>query len=144
MALADFRCIMRFRVPFHDVDMVQHVNNASYVTWAETIRCNYFSEVLGESLVGANGIIVARLVFDYEHTLEYREEVAIGCRVVRMGRKSFDFLYEIWSETRKERAAHGSSIMVAFDHQTKSSIVVPQRWREKITSYEAVAPVTNS
>jgi len=144
MALADFRCIMRFRVPFCDVDMLQHVNNAAYVVWAETARCNYFSDVLGESFTGANGVILARSVFDYEQPLEYREEVAIGCRVSRIGRKSFDFLYEIWSETRQERVAHGSSIMVAFDHQAKTSIVVPQRWREIITSYEAVAPVTDS
>lgn len=144
MALADFRCIMRFRVPFCDVDMLQHVNNASYVVWMETARCNYFYEVFEESFSGTNGVVLARVVLDYEQPLEYRENVAVGCRIDRIGRKSFDFLYEIWSETRQERVAHGSSTMVAFNHQAKTSIVVPQRWRDKITSYEAVAPVTKS
>jgi acyl-CoA thioesterase FadM len=38
MPLTDFRCVLRFRVPFSDVDMMQHVNHAAYVVWAETAR----------------------------------------------------------------------------------------------------------
>ena len=144
MAIADFRCITRFRVPFCDVDMLQHVNNASYVVWAETAHCTYINDVLGESIGGANGIIIAKLTFDYEQPLDYREEVAVGCRIARIGRKSIDFAYEIWSETRHERAAHGLTTMVAFDYKTKTSIVVPERWREIIAVYEMVAPAVGS
>ena len=135
---------MRFRVPFCDVDMLQHVNNASYVIWAETVRCNYFDEVFKESLTGANGIILARWELDYEEPLDYREEVAIGCRIARLGRKSFDFVYEIWSETRQLRAARGLTTMVAYDYETRTSIAIPEQWREIIRSYEAVAPVVGS
>jgi acyl-CoA thioester hydrolase len=144
MPLNDFRCVLRFRVPFCDVDMLQHVNHAAYVVWAETVRCNYFAEVLKESLSGANGIILAMLQFDYEQPLDYREDVAVGCRIARIGRKSFDFLYEIWSETRQLRAAHGISTMVAFDYEANKSIVIPERWREIVTAYEDVAPTGGS
>lgn len=140
MALTDFRCITRFRVPFCDVDMLQHVNNASYVVWVETLRCIYFAEVLKESLASANGIILARLEFDYERAIDYREEVAVGCRISRIGRKSFDFEHEIWSETRQVRAARGRSAMVAYDYTARASIVIPERWREIIAAYEVVAP----
>jgi acyl-CoA thioester hydrolase len=144
MPLTDFRYVLRFRVPYSDVDMLQHVNHAAYVVWAETARCNYFAEVLKEPLNGANGIILARLQFDYEQPLDYREEVAVGCRIARMGRKSFDFLYEIWSETRQLRAAHGLSTMVAYDYEANKSVVIPERWREIITAYEVVAPTVGS
>lgn len=148
MALTEFRCITRFRVPFCDVDMLQHVNNASYVVWVETLRCIYFAEVLKESLASANGMILARLEFDYEQPLDYREEVAVGCRISRIGRKSFDIEHEIWSETRQIRAARGLSAMVAYDYAAKESILVPERWREIVTAYEVVAPticrLTNS
>ena len=53
MPLTDFRCVMRFRVPYCDVDMLQHVNHAAYVVWVETIRCKYFTEVLQESINGS-------------------------------------------------------------------------------------------
>src|ERR1035441_9723413 len=103
MPLTDFRCVTRFRVPYCDVDMMQHVNHASYIVWAETARCIYFAEVLKEPINGANGVILARLQFEYAQPLDYREEVAVGCRISRLGRKSLDFTYEIWSETRQLR-----------------------------------------
>lgn len=140
MPLTDFRCITRLRVPYCDMDMLQHVNHASYIVWAETARCNYFDEVFRAPLTGSNGMILAKLQFEYEQPLDYREEVAVGCRISRLGRKSFDFAYEIWSETRQLRAAHGVSSMVAYDYQAQTSIVVPERWRELIAAYEVVAP----
>jgi YbgC/YbaW family acyl-CoA thioester hydrolase len=92
MPLPDFRHINRFRVPFCDVDMLQHVNHAAYVVWAETARCTYFDEVLKESLTGRSGIILARLEFEYEQPLDYREEVAAGCRISRMREEIVRFL----------------------------------------------------
>lgn len=140
MPLSDFRCVTRFRVAYGDMDMLQHVNHASYIVWVETARCIYFDEVLKEPINGANGMILARLQFDYEQPLDYREEVAVACRIARLGRKSFDFFYEIWSETRQLRSAHGVSTMVAYDYQAQTSIAVPGRWRELIAAYEVVAP----
>jgi acyl-CoA thioester hydrolase len=140
MALSEFRCVNRFRVPFCDIDMLQHVNNISYLVWAETIRCVYFDEVLKESLNKKSGIILARMEIDYEQPLDYREEVAVGCRVSRMGRKSFDFTYEIWSDSRQMRAAKAVSAMVAYDYTAKVSIVIPERWRGIIAGYEVVPP----
>ncbi len=57
-----------------------------------------------------------------------------------MGRKSFDFAYEIWSETRNERAARGLSTMVAYDYEVNHSILIPERWREAVSAYEVAAP----
>jgi len=140
MAISDFRCTMRFRVPFCDIDMLQHVNNTAYVVWAETVRCTYFDEVLGESLVGPCGIILARTEFDYLHPLDYREEVVIGCRIPRIGHKSFDFIYEVWSASRNTMAARGRTVMVAYNNETKTSIAIPDEWREAISNYEILAP----
>ena len=140
MALDEFKSISRFRVPFCDIDMLQHVNNAAYAVWAETARCVYHAEVLGESLTGANGIIVAKLEVNYERALIYRERVAIGCRVTRSGRKSFDFLFEVWSEDTNQRAACCHTTLVAFNFETKNSVVIPQKWRELIAAHEVVAP----
>ena len=142
MPLSDFRSITRFRVPFCDVDMMQHVNNASYVVWAETARCEYFDEVMHTEIMGAAGIILAHLEFDYHAPLDFREEVAVGCRVSRIGRKSFDFINEIWSEERQVMAARGLTTMVAYDYKKLASIVIPERWREIVNAYEVIKPGT--
>jgi acyl-CoA thioester hydrolase len=141
MALSDFKCVIRFRVPFCDVDMMQHANHASYIVWAETARSIYFADVLKETVNGTKGMILARLGFEYERPLDYLEVVAVGCRISRIGGKSFDFAYEIWSESLNERAAHGFTTMVSYDYEAKSTIAVPEPWKEIVAKYEVVAPL---
>ena len=142
MALSEFRSVMRFRVPFCDIDMMQHVNNAAYVVWAETLRCVYFAEVLqGTSLAGRDGLILAKLEITYERPLAYRENVAVGCRVTRIGNKSFDFLCEVWSDDTQQRSAVCTAAVVAYDYEANHSIPIPQSWRERIAAHEVVAPV---
>jgi len=143
LALDEFSSITRFRVPFCDIDMLQHVNNAAYVIWAETARCVYFDEVLHESLTGNSGMVVAKLEVHYERALNYLERVATGCRVTRIGRKSFDFLFEFWSEDNNQRAAYCNTTLVAYNFETKSSVVIPEKWREMIAAHEVVQPVVN-
>lgn len=136
MPLTDFRSITRFRVPFCDIDMLQHVNNVAYLVWAETARCVYFDEVLAEELSGARGIILGKMEIRFERPLEYRERVAVGCRVSRMGTKSFDFVCEMWSDDSGLRSAVCTATVVAYDYERKLSIPVPEAWREKISAHE--------
>jgi acyl-CoA thioester hydrolase len=125
-------------------DSGHHVNHAAYVVWAETVRCNYFVEVLKEPLNGANCIILARLQFDYEQPLDYREEVAVGAASLGLGANHSISNTRFWSETRQLRAVYGLSTMVAYDYEANKSIVIPERWREIITAYEVVAPTVGS
>lgn len=138
--LEGYRYIDRFRVAFFEIDMLRHTNHISYIRWAETARCAYFEEVLGEPITGERGIIAARLEIDYRAQLEWREAVAVGCRISRFGRKSLDTENEIWSETRGILAATVLVKCVAYDYQTGSSILVPDEWRRIAREYEPVPP----
>jgi acyl-CoA thioester hydrolase len=135
--LDGFPLIMRFSVPFADIDMMQHVNNVAYIRWAETMRGEYFSQVMRTPINGERGMILATNNFTYERQLEYREKIAVGCKIPRIGTKSFDFLYEVWSEDQNQRAASGITTMVAFDFVHNLTIEVPPEWREAIAAYEA-------
>ena len=135
--LDDFRLIMRFAVPFGDVDMMQHVNNVAYVRWAETMRGEYFARVMGEDINSSKGMIQASINFTYERQLSYRERIAIGIRVPRIGTKSWDFTYQIWSEDHNHSAAQGLTTMVAFNFVENRTIEVPGSWRETIAKFEA-------
>ena len=135
--LSGYPLISRFHVPFGDVDMMRHVNNVAYIRWTEMMRSEYFAQVMRTPINGENGMIQATIEFTYERQLQYREEIAIGCRVPRIGRKSFDFEYEIWSETLGHRAAHGRTVMVAFDFVGNQTIEVPETWRAAIAEYES-------
>ena len=135
--LDGFPLVSRFSVPFADIDMMQHVNNVAYIRWAEMMRSEYFARVMNEPINGARGIIQATINFTYERQLHYRECIAVGCRISRIGNKSWDFAYEIWSETHGHRAAYGITTVVAYDFIAQATIQIPQSWRDAIAAYEA-------
>jgi acyl-CoA thioester hydrolase len=137
LMLDRFPLVTRFTVPFADIDMMQHVNNVAYIRWAEMMRSEYFAQVMREPINGERGIIQATIDFTYERQLHYRESIAIGCRISRIGTKSWDFEYEIWSESHGHRAARGITTVVAFDFTVQKSIAVPGAWRTAIATYEA-------
>jgi acyl-CoA thioester hydrolase len=138
--LEQFRYITRFRVTYGDVDMMRHANNLAYLRWAEEQRAGYLSEILGELPYGEHGIILLKIDCTYEEQLHYREEVACATRVSKIGRKSFVYTFEIWSETHRRRAALGTALMVAYDYAARGSIEVPAQWRKRISAYEATPP----
>ncbi len=136
-----FRFVQRFRVPLGDIDMLRHANNVAYVRWLETARCEYFAEVIDESIDGARGLVQAKLEITYERQIRYREPIAVGCRISRMGTKSFDFAYEVWSEADGQRCAHAIAPMVAYDHAAGHSIDIPRQWHERIAVFEPLAAI---
>jgi acyl-CoA thioester hydrolase len=135
--LENFPLVSRFTVPFSDVDMMQHVNNVAYIRWAEMMRCEYFAQVMRTPINGDHGMIQATSAFTYERQLRYRERIVIGCRIPRLGTKSFDFEYEIWSETQQWRAARGVTTVVAYDFVAQTTMAIPQEWRNAVAAYEA-------
>ncbi|GAC1406937.1 MAG: thioesterase family protein [Candidatus Velthaea sp.] len=134
--LEAYRLVTRFRVPFSDVDMLGHANNTAYLRWAEAIRTEYLADVIGEFIGGARGMILTRVTVNYESPIGYREAIAIGARVDRIGTKSFDFQHEVWSEDRAVRCATIASTLVAMDYTSNATIAVPDDWRARIGAYE--------
>src|SRR5215472_10521255 len=110
--LEGYPLVSQFTVPFSDVDMMQHVNNVAYIRWCEMMRAEHFAQVMKVPINGEHGMIQANINFTYEHELKYRDEIVIGIRVSRMGTKSWDYAYEIWSVTANARAAHGTTTVV--------------------------------
>ena len=133
---AEYRKVNRFVVTFADVDMMRHVNNVAYLRWAEQARSEYLAEIIGESIFGQRGMILAKTTIDYLAPLNYRERVALGCRVSRLGSKSFDFAHDVVSEDRDIVAAKIITTLVAFDYESNATIAIPERWRGIIAAYE--------
>jgi acyl-CoA thioester hydrolase len=134
--LEGFPLVSYFTIPFADIDMLQHVNNVAYVRWCEMARTEYFARVLGD-INSECGMIQANIHFTYERELHYRESIAIGVKISRIGNKSLDFAYEIWSVTGTYIAAHGTTTVVAYDFTNKKTIRIPDSWRGAIAEFEA-------
>jgi acyl-CoA thioester hydrolase len=138
MALEDFSYRLDIRVVFHDIDYYRHANNVAYITWMETARIDYCKAAFGRPLGAPQNVIMASQSFTYERQVQHDERLVMGCRCSRIGRKSLDFTYELWSS--EERAGYGISALVAFDYAANESIEVPAEWRARIAAYERIPP----
>ena len=134
--LEAYRLVHRFRVPFADIDMLGHANNTAYLRWAEAIRIAYLADVIGEDIGGPRGMILARTNIEYRTPIAYREAIAIGCRIARIGTKSFDIAHEVWSDDRSVCCATIATTLVAMDYTNNVTIAVPDAWRSRIAAYE--------
>jgi len=108
-----FSCPVELR--FSDVDAMNHVNNAVYVTLLETARLRLWQEHLG--FVGSARdipLIVARVAVDFRAPVGLEDPVEVGLAVKHIGRTSFTLVYRI--EASGRLAAEAETVQVHYDY----------------------------
>jgi acyl-CoA thioester hydrolase len=121
--------LTKFRVPFGDVDMMGHVNNAKYLTYFETARTNLLQESFGNFPQRRVGVIVARAEIDFKLPARWNEELQIKVRPISIGNSSFVYEYEITNQEAKQ-VATGKTVQVAYDYSKNTSVQIPESARE--------------
>ncbi|MEM9953767.1 MAG: thioesterase family protein [Chloroflexota bacterium] len=140
--LDNFRYQYPIKVRFADLDVLGHLNNATYLTYIESARIQYLEDVCGRRSGGWNtlGMILARTEIDYRLPIAYEDTVVVYVRVARLGGKSFDMLYAITKQGDTDDApviaAEAKTVMVSYDYRNDTSQAVPADWRTKMTAYE--------
>jgi acyl-CoA thioester hydrolase len=129
-----FPFVHRESVRFNDLDGMEHVNNAIFLTYMESARLAYL-ESLGAGQNPQKSLILARVEVDFRSPISFGEEVEIGVRTGRIGTKSFELDHEVRADGRL--AAEGKSILVAYDYTTGSSRELPAEWRELLEGVPA-------
>jgi acyl-CoA thioester hydrolase len=127
-------------IRFSDIDKLQHVNNANYLSYFEQARLKYFSEVIGGSINWTEeGIILARAEIDFLVPIILEDKLSVEIKVSRIGNKSFDITYVLNVEKAEGKiltVAKGQTVMVCINYKTANTILVPKQWRERITEFE--------
>ncbi len=117
--------VLKLRVPFGDVDMMGHVNNAKYLTYFETARTTLLQESFGTFPQGRLGVIIARAEIDYKAPARWNDELEIKVRPISIGNSSFTYEYEITNQEGK-LVAKGKTVQVAYDYSKGASVPVPE------------------
>lgn len=135
-----FRFSVPIQIRYGDIDRLNHVNNARFLTYIEQARVSYFREVIAwDGGHAREGLIVARITMDYKLPLFMADEsVVVWTRCSRIGTKSFDIETLIVRAKDGAVAGVGTTVLVAYDYETNASIPVPESWRQKIRDYEPV------
>lgn len=135
-----YRYYTPIAVRYGDMDTLGHVNNAKYLTYLEQARVSYFRDLpLWDGGLGSAGCILARVAIDYRLPVTMDDgTVDIWTRISRLGNKSME-LEQVINCVRDGQtltAIHSTSVAVTFDYVANASIVIPDDWRTRITSYE--------
>jgi acyl-CoA thioester hydrolase len=121
-----------------DMDALGHANNARYFTWFETARIAYFRRIALEADRPSHiGPILASTTCDFLKPVVFPAALAVGARIVRMGRSSFTMEYRVALQSNEEDAfAKGTAVVVLYDYMAKTSIMIPNDLRAQISALD--------
>ncbi|MBI2383699.1 MAG: acyl-CoA thioesterase [Gammaproteobacteria bacterium] len=142
--LSDFSFVERLTVRWGDMDALGHVNNASFFTYDETVRLNYFSELMSgdDKFWKEYGLILAHIQCDFLAQLRAPAELQIGFRISKLGQKSLHTQAAMFHNERM--VATTKAVLVWYDYLNNDSLIVPNGVRQKIRVSERIPPEESS
>jgi acyl-CoA thioester hydrolase len=129
------------QIRFKDVDALGHVNNANHLTYFELARMKYSADVLGPIDWSKNGFILASAKLEYKRPILLHDQVFVLSRTSKTGTKSFEMEHEIIrieKDGTETLLASGGNVLVCMEYQTMKTITLPEEWRNKVTTFEAM------
>jgi acyl-CoA thioester hydrolase len=120
--------VHRETVRFRDLDAMGHMNNAVYATLIEQARLAF----LTPNGAPVENMILARLEIDFRSPVELGETIEIAVTPARIGTKSFDLEYVLRAGERV--VAEAKTVLVAYDYGTRSSVELPDEWKERLAA----------
>jgi len=124
---------------FNDIDRVNHVNNAVYLTYIELGRVHYLNDVLKREIDwDKKGFILAHASIDYKMPIYLRDEVFCFTRTLALGTKSVTLQSSIVKRKDEKllECASAKGILVAMDYSENKSILLPEEWRKQFSAFE--------
>ncbi|MDX2001462.1 MAG: thioesterase family protein [Chitinophagales bacterium] len=143
-----FRHCTPIQIRFADLDALNHVNNANFLSYIELARIAYFQQITGGDMgLGDEGLILAKATVDFKQPIRLNDQIVVYTRCSKIGNKSFDLEYEILNEKgdgQKILMASAHTVIVCIDYTTGKTVAVPQAWRDKMIAYEAEGSIALS
>jgi acyl-CoA thioester hydrolase len=134
---------MRFRirlpVQFRDIDVMGHVNNATYLQYMETARVE-LARSLGQVTDGFRpGFIIASARIDFKKPIRNERWITVSAWVSRIGDRSWDLDYSV-SGPRGVEFAVGRTTQVAYDYKARSAVQISGKFKRKLAE-QLEAPI---
>jgi len=131
----DFEYETELQVRFADIDAMGHVNNATYATYLEQARVDYYADVLGVGLDDIDTVLV-NLQIDYRHEIRLdHETVTVAMAVSSIGESSVTVTYQVRAGDRV--AATAETTQVYVDPEAGESRPLPAVWVEQMEALRA-------
>jgi YbgC/YbaW family acyl-CoA thioester hydrolase len=122
----------RFPIFYHHLDILQHLNHASYFLFMETLRVDYYLPFLKSTNPADLDIIIAEADCRYFLPVKYGDELIGEVAPAKpLGKTSFSLLYRFRTSDGSKVVARGRTVIVCYDYQqgTKKKIPADRRAR---------------
>lgn len=117
------------QVRFADYDMYGHLNNSSYLAYADLGKVDFFQTLKGTPFDPAReGLVIAHIDVDFLAQTRVGEGIRVSTRCSGVGTTSLKLHQEV-SNTDGEVKAVVNSVMVQFDITTGVPAPVSAEWR---------------
>jgi len=135
--MSSYPVSVRFPVQWGEMDAFGHVNNARFLTWFESARIAYLTQVgLWSATPSGLGPILASAQVDFLRPVVFPAELAVRARVSRMGTTSFLMEYAVEDATSGVLYARGSSAIVTLSYPDYQKVPIPPALRAAIEALE--------
>ena len=122
--------------------MQKVVFNAHYLTYIDTAVADYWREIGLDYPDGylqkySNDVFLRKATVEYLGSARYDDELAVYCRVAKLGRSSFTWALEIH---REQPLVTAELVYVNADPKTMKAAPLPEELRQRVRDYERVKP----
>jgi len=133
----NFKSSKTILLRYADLDTLNHVNNATYLTFLDESRLDYVIGVMGSNYSQNNTafpMVVANININYFNSIVLSDTLEIYTRCVKVGTKSFNFEH-VFVANDNTICAKADVITVAMSKEGKS-IQINDDWRQQIKEFE--------
>lgn len=131
-------------VRFRDLDALNHVNNAVYLTYLEEARLAFSAEMgVDWARFHELGFVIARCEIDYRHPAVLGDTLRVELSVGDVGRSSFEFVYRMTRAGDGKLIAEARTTQVCFDFIHSRPARLPDTWRAALARHQRHEPLTS-
>ena len=135
--LAAFRHVFDLQLRWSDIDQLGHVNNARYLSFFEEARIRYGIESGMSWNWTTEGMVIASVQVSFRRELKLYDEPRIYSRTTRVGKSSYDMEYLV-IDKHGNLVCESTAVLVALNLLERKTIVIPERIRTAIATYETL------
>ena len=136
----DFAFFLPLAARWGDMDALGHVNNAKFFTYDESVRLEYFRQLMADDAKFwvDYGLILAHIEADFLSQLKPPATIDLGFRIAKLGRTSLRT--EAGMFLGEDCVAVTRGVIVWFDYRKSQALPIPDAVRERIRKLEVKAP----
>ena len=136
--MSDYKFYIPISVRYFDLDVHWHVNHSRFLTFMEQARMEYLMHLGlfdGKTFIDLKAI-VADVHITYLAPIVLGQNIRVGTRTNKIGKKSIEYGYQIEDTDTGEILATAEIINVAYNFHEQKSMLVPDEWRKRMSEFE--------